>query len=223
MRFTTRSNPLENTGLATRLRTGTRQLHGVAEHTGVMGSLLQGTLSFGRYLHLLRNLFDIYQSLEVALVRYAHHPAIAPIFIPQLFRSAAIASDLDQLARPGWRTSCASEAATLHYVARLHELERGDPALLVAHAYVRYLGDLHGGQMLRRIVASLLPAAMVDATRFYDFGSAEDVRRYITNFRAGLQAIALGDAEIDRMVAEARLAFEMHCDIFDEIAKHKRR
>ena len=64
--------------------------------------------------------------------------------------------------------------ATQHYVERLHELSAAKPGLLVAHAYVRYLGDLNGGQALRRVVARSLGLADGTGTQFYDFGDSAD-------------------------------------------------
>eukprot|EP00121_Abeoforma_whisleri_P005982 Awhi_evm1s5431 len=42
------------------------------------------------------------------------------------------------------------------YLNRLNEITRTKPFLLVAHVYVRYLGDLSGGQVLKRIVRKAL-------------------------------------------------------------------
>jgi heme oxygenase len=99
--------------------------------------------------------------------------------------------------------------------------------LLAAHAYVRYLGDLHGGQMLKRLVARSLavagvgadPAsAAVDATRFYDFGSDDEVLALRQAFRTGLAHIDVDAATADRLVVEARWAFQQHVALFTELA-----
>ena len=40
------------------------------------------------------------------------------------------------------------------YIRRIEELSNSnDPSALLAHAYVRYLGDLSGGQILRHALA----------------------------------------------------------------------
>ena len=39
----------------------------------------------------------------------------------------------------------------LDYVNRINQISEEKPELLVAHAYTRYLGDLSGGQILKKI------------------------------------------------------------------------
>jgi heme oxygenase len=185
-----------------------------------MRALLRGELSLERYRALLRNLYDIYVMLEAALVRNAHHPSLERVVIPALFRSPSIASDLDQLAGKNWCAGLSVEPATARYVARLRQIETEDPSLLVAHAYVRYLGDLYGGQILKAIVGPMLPARFGRALKFYDFGSLDDVRGYRRTFSEALRATPLDDAVIQRIVLEAHLAFDFHCELFEQLDAH---
>ena len=95
---------------------------------------------------------------------------------------------------------------------------RTQPDLLVAHAYVRYLGDLSGGQMLARIVRESLALGSGPGVAFYDFGHPEEVARLKQAFRDGLDAVPADEATMNAIVAEARLAFESHRRLFDELA-----
>jgi heme oxygenase len=88
---------------------------------------------------------------------------------------------------------------------------------LLAHAYVRYLGDLHGGQLLRRTVARLLQGEGAQGLDFYDFGSTERVAELIQAFRTGLNAMALDAPQAAAMADEARLGFELHIDMFRQL------
>jgi len=54
------------------------------------------------------------------------------------------------------------------YVQRLEECGKENPELLIAHAYTRYLGDLSGGQILKRL-AQRNYGLKSDGTNFYDF------------------------------------------------------
>ena len=83
------------------------------------------------------------------------HPSVGPVVMPELFRSDALVADLQAL---GAAPAPPLAQATRQYVERLGEISATDPGLLVAHAYVRYLGDLNGGQALRRVVARSLGA-----------------------------------------------------------------
>ena len=81
-------------GLAQQLRTATRDAHRASERAGIMPDLLHGRLGRAVYCSLLRNLFEIYQALEAALVLRAALPCVAPVVFPKLFRTAALAADL---------------------------------------------------------------------------------------------------------------------------------
>ena len=131
--------------LAERLRTETRALHTAAERSRFMGVLLRGQMDRASYCALLRNLHAIYAALEPALARHAGHPVLAPVFLPRLARTQALADDLLTLHGSAWADAIALQPATARYLRRLHEIEAAQPELLFAHAYVRFLGDLSGG------------------------------------------------------------------------------
>jgi heme oxygenase len=60
----------------------------------------------------------------------------------------------------------------VEYITRIREFsESSDPTRLLAHAYVRYLGDMSGGQILRRRIAKAydLDADRGDGIRLYEF------------------------------------------------------
>lgn len=55
------------------------------------------------------------------------------------------------------------------YTARLRTLADTEPAALLAHAYVRYLGDLSGGQFIKRRIAKAYGLEDRAGLSFYDF------------------------------------------------------
>ena len=204
--------------IAGRLKAETRTLHMAAERSRFMSVLLSGRMERDTYCALLRNLSAVYAALETALTRHALHPLIAPVHAPALFRTAALARDLGALHGAGWAQTMALEAATVTYVARLRALDATQPGLLLAHAYVRYLGDLSGGQMLRRSVAQSGALAGARGVDFYDFGDPAATRALADAFRAGLASVAPEAALADALVDEAKLAFGLHQQLFDELA-----
>ena len=94
----------------------------------------------------------------------------------------------------------------------------GQPERLVAHAYVRYLGDLSGGQMLLRVVASGLQLPLGEGVRFYDFGSAETVALLSRDFRRSLDQLADDEDLARALVDEAVDAFARHRRLFEQLA-----
>jgi heme oxygenase len=194
--------------LSTQLKQASHDLHGVAEKSGLMAELLRGQLSRRAYTLWLLNLQAIYTALEAGL---ALAPARACLDCTPLYRASAIAQDLAFLEPSADMALC---EAAMRYVARLQELSAQGSRLLLAHAYVRYLGDLHGGQLLRRTVARLLQSDGAQGLAFYDFGTADRVAELIQGFRAGLNALALDGPQAQAMAQEARLGFGLHIDMF---------
>ena len=184
-----------------------------------MRTLLDGRMDRAAYCALLRNLHALYSVLEPALERHANHPVIAPVFLPALWRRRALQHDLSTLHGPDWADVIALQSATLTYVDRLRTLQEFRPPLLLAHAYVRYLGDLSGGQLLRGVVARSATLAAGSAIAFYDFGDALSVSSLTHAFRAGLDAVPTDDRLSDALVDEAKLAFAGHSQLFDQLAQ----
>ena len=183
-----------------------------------MVELLQGRLERSAYCALLRNLHAIYAALESGLSAHQGDTMIGELHAPQLFREAALANDLDLLEGAGWREQLPIEPATADYVERLQALAATGSRALVAHAYVRYLGDLHGGQVLRRLVARQLALPEGQGTEFYDFGAEAQVLALRQAFRQALGALQPSEAEGELIVAEACWAFRQHISLFEQLS-----
>ncbi len=208
--------PTHGSPLSARLRAGTRELHAEAERTGIMGRLLRGSVDRGEYAALLRSLLEIYEGLEEGIDRNRDHPEVAPIRWPPLYRAAALRRDLGVLLGPGGagRVSPAVEAE--RYREHLEALSGGaHPGLLAAHAYARYLGDLHGGRVLGRRVAALAGGA----TAFHRFPDEveADPAGWREAIRRGLDALPLPGTLPDAVEEEARDAFRRHIRLFREL------
>lgn len=187
------------------LRSATRDLHAEAERAGVMGELIRGRLPLPGYVALLRNLHALYQALEAR-----------ELPVPALNRTDALSTDLDVLEGPCWRHGAPLATATSEYIERVRAA--GPPAL-AAHAYVRYLGDLHGGQILAAVVRKSfgLPAGL--GTAFYEFGPEAAVRTLRSRLREALVALDLGVTELHNATLEARWAFAQHIRLFEELQR----
>lgn len=202
--------------LGTLLKTATATMHRRVERSAFMSRLLRGQIDRAAYIMLLHNLQALYVALEDALSQHAKTPSVGPVVMPQLFRSRALAADLQALgATP---PAPPLTRAVQQYVERLRAISAADPGRLVAHAYVRYLGDLNGGQALRRVVARSLGLADEAGTRFYDFGDSATQQRLEQGFRAGLESSAAQQPDLQALADEALDAFERHEQLFEELA-----
>jgi heme oxygenase (biliverdin-producing, ferredoxin) len=204
-------------GLWARLKLDTRELQRQAQRSGIMQSLLRGRIDRAAYCMLLRNLYEIYAGLETALETHFDHPQLAPIVFRALFRLGQLESDLRYLHGSGWLSDLAVKPAAAAYRERLVELADGQPGLLAAHAYVRYLGDLSDGQVVYQLVDERLRLGEA-GTRFYQFGSAEDIDLLVAQFRAGLDAIPADASAADAIIEEAQQAFRRHVELYEQLA-----
>ena len=88
----------------------------------------------------------------------------------------------------------------------------------MAHAYVRYLGDLSGGQMMGRSVAKTYEAGEA-GTNFYNFRDVADVNGRKNAYRAALTALPLTPKEQDEVVGEAIAGFDYAKRMFEDLDK----
>jgi heme oxygenase len=199
------------------LRASTRAVHLEVERSAFMQALLKGTLGRPGYTVFQRNLFALYTGLEEALSASRKNPVVAAIFDPALFRAARLAADLQALCGPGWEAALPLMPAATAYAEHLRTLTERAPALLVAHVYVRSLGDLSGGQLVKQVVTETLRLGP-EALSFYDFGSPDEVKRLAGQLRTGLAALPLDELQETQLVAEAVSGFERHRQLFGELA-----
>ena len=202
--------------LSLHLRRATRDSHMLAERSGAMHALLQGRLAREGYCVMLRNFHALYVALEGALDQHAGSPVLGQIRMPELYREPALRLDLDYLGGEQW-PQLPLAAAMREYVSRLGQLRGPRAHLLAAHAYVRYLGDLSGGQVLKGIVTHTMGLVDGAGSAFYTFaaGDAPDTIKH--RFRAALDALPVDDSGATDIVAEANAAFALHMRLFEEL------
>jgi heme oxygenase len=198
----------EHLGLAARLRAGTAALHQRAERAGIVADLLRGRATRGGYALLLRNLLPAYRAIEDGLWQHRDAPALRPFARPELFRAARIRDDLAVL--------CGPDAAALpllpagaRYAHRIARAAAGSGGRLLAHAYVRTLGDLSGGQLFPTLLARSL-ALPPEALTFYRFPDVPDLGAARAAWRAALDPAGALLGNVDDIVREARIAFRLN-------------
>ena len=203
--------------LSAALRDGTREDHARAESTPFVEHLMSGRLDADAYADLAAQQHAVYVALEDAGARLGARGA--SLALPALARVPAIESDLARLWGPGWRERIDLLPATRRYAARLRDVAATLPGY-VAHAYTRYLGDLSGGQIIKRMLTRHYGLAD-DVLAFYTFDALEKIKPFKDEYRARIDALDLSDDERRTVVAEARRAFDLNRDVFAELgARH---
>ena len=206
---------MDTVSLSEHLRTATAQAHRDAERSPFVQLFTSGRLDRATHAAHLRALHDLYAALEEGLEAFRDDPRLGAFHLPELWRQTSLEADLAYLLGPAWRAHDPVPSARA-YAARLRALPAAAAHRLVAHAYVRYLGDLSGGLVLRRLAAAQL-GLDGDGLRFYEFPSVPDPAAYKREFRRRLDAFPLAAGEAADLVDEARVAFALNAAIFAEL------
>ncbi|MBM4639615.1 biliverdin-producing heme oxygenase [Rhodococcus hoagii] len=206
----------ELAGFAERIKSETDAAHRATEQSRFVGDLLAGKLTEEGYAALLAQTYLVYEALERAAEPHVADPIAAPFITDDLVRLPSLAADLEFLLGPGWRDQVVATPATAAYVARLEEVAFDSAADFVAHHYLRYMGDLSGGQIIRRMLERAY-GYEVDGLRFYIFDRIAKPKVFKDEYRANLDAAPLSPEEQARFIAEVNLAYGLNGALFADL------
>lgn len=208
--------------LSTRLRSETAEVHRAAEQRPFMLAFFNGELDRAAYVDWLRRQRHVYGVLEQALTALPEGDPASRVVPAVLHRAARIEADLDDLTGCDWRADDHATPATAAYVERIEQAADAPPRLL-AHAWLRYLGNVGGRDVLRRLTAEAIgvdPTTAGDTgLRVTDYSAlGDEVGPFFREFHAALDALPLTAAEQDDVVTEARIGFSHNIALTDELA-----
>ena len=166
----------------------TKEKHRDAERCVFSQKLISGDMSVHDYANYLVQMGYVYQILENKA--YTHNLTQD---LPGIARAFAIQQDIVELV--GEDHGIAYLPSSLKYGQYLESLS--DPGAIMAHLYVRHMGDLFGGQ----IIAKKVPGS----GKFYEF---KDRERLIFLIRAKIT---------DNLADEALTAFDCSISIMKEL------
>lgn len=198
--------------LSARLREGTRAAHERAETVSFITDLMQGRLSTAAYADLAAQQYGMYIALEAASQRMLESDRGRELVFPGLTRTPSIEADLAFLFGPEWREAIDVLPVAHEYAARITEVSDDLPRY-AAHAYTRYLGDLSGGQAIKRLVQRHYGLGE-EGVAFYTFETIEKPKIFKDVYRARLDALELTPTEVDEAVDEAGVAFDLSARLF---------
>jgi heme oxygenase len=203
--------------LATQLREGTSKSHSMAENVSFVKSFLGGVIDKESYKKLVSNLYFVYVAIEDAMEKNQNHECIKPIFYKELNRRESLEQDLQFYYGEDWKDKISLSPATQVYVERINTISENKPELLVAHAYTRYLGDLSGGQILKKIAQRAMNLKDNKGLAFYDFDQIEDEQNFKQNYKKVLDNLPLSVSDTSKIIAEANVSFNLNMKMFQEL------
>jgi heme oxygenase len=166
---------------------------------------------------MLSKLYFVYEAIENAMEKNKDHEYIKPIYFPELNRTDSLKEDLIFHYGEDWLENVTLSKATLDYVNRINAISKEKPELLVAHAYTRYLGDLSGGQILKKIAQRSMGLEGSKGLAFYEFKEVSDEAQFKLNYKAALDSLPIKENEASQIIAEANTAFTLNMNIFSEL------
>ena len=172
------------------LRELTAEKHKDAERQAFVKELLGGSITEERYATFLYNLHPVYNVLEMFAIA---NGLLADI--PEVRRAPKIQADYQEL----WKNPTAPKLCPTvpKYMKYIKDELANDPDRLMAHLYVRHMGDLAGGQMIAKRVPG--------SGTMYQFDNVDELKNKI---RAKLK---------DSMGDEANVAFDIAIDMMKDM------
>ena len=203
------------------LRERTWSNHGDSEGADFMSDLMTGKGTREDYVALVAQHFFIYEALEAAADSFADDAVAASFITPQLTRLAAIEDDLEFLIGADWRGQISPLPATQRYVDRIAAIAAQRWAGgFVAHHYTRYLGDLSGGQAIRRLMQRQF-GFETNGVGFYFFDEIASPKEFKETYRDQLDAVEWDDAQRDRVIDEVVAAYKFNTELFVDLSAAK--
>jgi len=206
-----------STNLATKLREGTKKAHTAAENMGFIKCFLKGTVEKNSYRKLAGNLYFVYSAMEEEMERHRNHEIMGKMYFPELNRKRSLEKDLTYYYGANWRDEVSLTPGGEAYVQRIRDVSATEPELLLAHLYTRYMGDLSGGQILKKIAQTGMNLTNGQGTAFYEFAQIPDEKAFKANYRQIMDELPIDEATADKIVDEANDAFRKNMNMFQEL------
>jgi heme oxygenase len=203
------------------LRERTWSNHGDSEGATFMHDLMTGKGTREDYIALVAQHYFIYEALEAAAARFVDDTTAAPFITTQLTRLPAIEADLAFLIGEQWRDEISPLPTTVRYVERINEIadERWAGGF-IAHHYTRYLGDLSGGQAIRKLMQRQF-GFETNGVGFYLFDQIADPKSFKETYRDQLDAVTWDAAERERVIDEVVAAYRFNTELFVDLSAAK--
>ncbi|KAI8076523.1 heme oxygenase-domain-containing protein [Gilbertella persicaria] len=216
--------------LASAMKEGTKIVHSAAENSAFTKRFLSGNINKDEYGRYINSLYFVYKTMEELLAQHKDNPSIKMVYFPcELNREQALIKDLEYYYGKERVADLIdfkhTTPAVKNYIASLKHAAERDPALLIAHSYSRYLGDLSGGQILaKRLKKYVLKIDVTDAAwdsyeglKFYNFDHIGSQLEFKNLYRQRLDCAHVTQYLKDLIVTEAIRSFELNISLFNEI------
>lgn len=191
------------------IRAASMNAHRDAQSSAFVRDLLAGKSDLAEYTRLVAQHYFVYRELERAAEAMQHDPIAGRFVSRDLSRVLALESDLRHLLGPDWARRITETAETAAYGERIKEVCWTWPGGFVAHHYVRYMGDLSGGQHIGEVIRRTYNFNGSGA-RFYTFDEISEPTAFKDSYREKLDQAPWNEGERQRIIDEVLLAYSLN-------------
>eukprot|EP01117_Protostelium_nocturnum_P007868 TRINITY_DN2812_c0_g1_i2.p1 TRINITY_DN2812_c0_g1~~TRINITY_DN2812_c0_g1_i2.p1 ORF type:complete len:228 (+),score=86.90 TRINITY_DN2812_c0_g1_i2:73-756(+) len=216
--------------LSESLKEETRKIHRELERTLWVKSMMKGKMSAQSYIDYLSLLQTIYSTLELELERRKSTEFVSSLYFPSLFRSKAIQEDLNHLfSSVGVNSSSnwvSSSLALKNYIERIEKISNEEPIRLIAHSYARYLGDLFGGQHIKKHLfqywkdseGNRFLETEEKGLSFYSFPEISQPKQFALDFKLAMDSLPLTESQKRAIIEEGLEVFRLNMEIMNQMS-----
>jgi heme oxygenase len=190
--------------------------HRQAEGMAFARSLLEGEAAPLQLAALLRSLQPAYGLIEARGPELAAALGASTVPWSELARHGALTDDVARLAAAGVAATPELPAARA-WLEQLQLLVRQAPHRFMAHVYVRYGGDLSGGQQLAEQANAILCRHGLPPVGFWRFSTPTGELKQ--RLHGAFEQLDLSDAEEEELLAEAVDAFHATQRLLADLAE----
>lgn len=205
------------TNFHAQIKLRTNQAHQAAEEAPFIAELMGGGLGPLAYLDYLRALAPIYLRMESLFLANSEKEPLSYLDHRALDRASLIIEDIKYLEK---NLETEERKSPLPSVITYMQVLTDDisPIRLSAHHYIRYLGDLSGGQAIARLVSRhyQIPA---EGLNFYKFEGVGDIVFYKKRYRDFLNLIPFNESEREEFLQEVEKLYQLSREIFLDLGK----
>lgn len=173
------------------IKNNTKALHLASEKSGFIKRLIEGKASKEGYIEYIFNLHAMYKAIEDSLDNSSNHVGIKNFVTKELYKSDYIRKDLEVLV--GDKLSeMKLLPSTEACVARIYEVSKEHPELIVTYAYIRFIADLFGGRIFPEILTKHYDIP-TDALNYYIQPDIGNIRDYVMEYHKNFDKLNLSE------------------------------
>jgi heme oxygenase len=208
---------IQEESFSNQLKSSTMKAHEAIERNEFINRIFKMQISRQEYALLVNGFKEVYKSMERAITRNFSDEDLYKFRFDKLKRVSRLEQDVSYWGEVPIISHRKLQIAVGDYLKKIENLSQKNPHLLWAHLYVRYFGDLSGGQMMAIFLAKNFGSD--EGLSFYEFGDRYEIASLKQGFRTAIDQY--GEMYKDfrnPIIEEANLVFKLNDDLYKAVS-----